>query len=89
MTKGAGSPGDPGSRERLLTVARVRRHPDHAEVMFFEMARICRLPLGTPESADALRLLDGAIAARKPVRVRFLEEHGGVIEGVRGDDPGP
>lgn len=83
MTRGAGSAGDPGRKERLLTVARVRQHPEHADVMFFEMARICRLPFAVPGSESALRLLRDAAATETPVRVRFVEENGDVIEGVR------
>jgi hypothetical protein len=83
MTDGAGGPGDPKPKEHLLTVARVRQHPDRADVMFFERARIHRLPLGASGYEDAVRLLREAAATGVPVRVWFTEDHGEVIEGVR------
>ena len=77
--------GDAGQRERLLTVAQVRAHPEHADVMFFETARIYRLPRTNPAYESALGLLRAAAAAGTPVRVRFVEAHGEVIEAVRAD----
>ncbi|HOW66326.1 MAG TPA: hypothetical protein P5186_13970 [Candidatus Paceibacterota bacterium] len=77
------SSGDAGQRERQLTVARVRTTTDHAEVMFFESARIYRLPYADPAYGDALRQLRAAAATGKPVCVRFLQAHGDVIESIR------
>ncbi len=62
--------GDAVERERLLTAAQVREHPEHADVMFFE---------------TALRLLREAAVAGTPVRVSFVETHGAIIEAVRAD----
>jgi hypothetical protein len=76
---------EPG--ERLLTVARVRPHPEHAEVMFFELARICRLPLTAQDYQGSLRRLREAAATGTPVRVRFVEEHGAVIDRVSAAAP--
>ena len=73
---------DVGQSERRLTVARVRVQADHAEVMFYETARIYRMPGSNPCFADALRDLRAAMAAGTPVRVRFVEPNGEVIESV-------
>jgi hypothetical protein len=85
MSDDADTTGDTGERERLLTVAQVRPHPDHAAVMFFETARIYRLPRTNPAYERALRLLREALARGMPVRVRFVEVHGEVIEAVGAD----
>jgi hypothetical protein len=77
--------GDAGHRERRLTVAKVRAHSEHAEVMFHETARIYRLLRTNPQFKDAVRHLREAQAAKRPVRVRFLEPNGEVIETVRAD----
>ncbi len=63
-------------------MARVRLQPEHAEVRFFEMARICRLPVGAPGYAHALQLLREAAASGTRVRVWLAGEHGMVIERV-------
>jgi hypothetical protein len=75
--------GDAGAIERLLTVARVRTQPMHAEVTFFETARIYRLPADNPTYAEAVRLLSAAARDGTAVRVRFAEPHGAIIEAVR------
>lgn len=85
MAKIVNSTGDAGEREQLLTVAQVRAHPEHADVMFFESARIYRLPRTNPAYESALRLLRAAAAAGTPVRVQFVEAHGEVIEAVLAD----
>jgi hypothetical protein len=82
MAKAVDTAGDAGQRERLLTVAQVRAHSGHADVMFFESARIYRLPRTNPSYDSALRLLRKAAAAGTPVRVRFVSAHGEVIEAV-------
>jgi hypothetical protein len=82
MAKAAETRSDAGQRERLLTVAQVRPHAEHADVMFFQTARIYRLPRANPAFESALRLLREAVTAGTPVRVRFVEAHGEVIEAV-------
>jgi hypothetical protein len=85
MAKAVDTTSDAGQRERLLTVAQVRAHSNRADVMFFETARIYHL-LRTNQAYDrALRLLREAAAAGTPVRVRFVEAHGEVIETVCAD----
>jgi hypothetical protein len=81
----ADSVGDAGQRERRLTVAAVRDHSEHADVMFHETARIYRLLRTNPQFEDAVRHLRDAQAAKIPVRVRFHEPNGEVIETVRAD----
>jgi hypothetical protein len=83
MAKAVDTAGDAGQRERLLTVAQVRAHSEHADVMFFETARIYRLGRTNPDYESALRLLREAATGGAPVRVRFVEAHGEVIEAVR------
>ena len=75
--------GDAGRRERRLTVAQVRTHPEHADVMFHESARIYRLLRTNPQFEPAMQNLREAATARKPVRVRFAEPNGEVIEAVQ------
>ena len=75
--------GEAGPQERLLTVAQVRAHPGHAEVMFFETARIYRLLRTNSTYKSALRLLHKATTGGTSVRVRFVKVHGDVIEAVR------
>lgn len=77
--------GDAGDRERRLTVARVRARPGHAEVMFYETARIYRVLRTNPEFENAVRHLRQALIARTPVRVRFIEPNSEVVETVRDD----
>ena len=83
MAKTVDTAGNAGQQERLLTVAQVRAHPEHADVMFFETARIYRLRHTNPAYESALRLLREAATAGTPVCVRFVEPHGEVIEAVR------
>ena len=82
MAKAVDDAGDAGQRERLLTVAQVRAHPEHADVMFFETARFYRLRRTNPAYESALQLLREAAAGGTLVRVRFVEAHGEVIEAV-------
>lgn len=77
--------GDAGQRERRLTVAKVRPRAEHVEVMFYETARIYRLLRNNPQFENAVRHLREAKAATTPVRVRFVEPDGEVIEAVRAD----
>lgn len=87
MAEAVDGASDAGQRERRLTVARVRTHvDDDAEVMFYETARIYRLPRTNPEYENVLRRLRAAAAARTPVRVGFLVPNGEVIESVRTDE---
>jgi hypothetical protein len=69
--------------ERKLTVAGVRVRETHAEVTFYETARIYRLPHGNAGSARTLQLLQKAISSRTPVVVEFVEPNGAVIAAVR------
>ena len=69
----------PGHGERRLTVAGVRVRETHAEVTFFETARIFRLPHGDPASARSLQLLKNAAANGAAVIVRMTEPNGAVI----------
>ena len=87
MTAHARSPGGPGQRERLLTVAQVRAQGDRADVLFFETARIYRLPKSHPDFDAAVRLLRAAAGAGTPVRIRFVEVNGDVIESVHAGGP--
>ena len=73
----------PGHGERRLTVAGVRVRETHAEVTFFETARIFRLPHGDPASARSLQLLKNAAANGAAVIVRMTEPNGAVIAEVR------
>jgi hypothetical protein len=69
--------------ERLLTIARVRMQPAHADVMFFETARIYRLPRTLPGFDAALQVLRDAEAARANVVVEFETPNSAVISAVR------
>ena len=71
---------DDPPREHVWTVARVRAAGDDLEVMFYERARLFRLPRGAVAFDDTLRVLRGAADAGTPVRVRLTEPHGDVIE---------
>jgi hypothetical protein len=71
------------ANERRLTVAGVRVRETHAEVMFYETARIYRLPHGDAGSARTLQLLEQAASSGKPVVVQFVEPNGAVIASVR------
>jgi hypothetical protein len=82
MAKAVDTTSDAGRRERLLTVAQVRTHSNHADLMFFETARIYHLLRTNPAYDSALRLLREAAADGSPVRVRFVETHGEIIEAV-------
>lgn len=73
----------PGPGERKLTVSEVRVRPTHAEVTFFETARIYRLPNGDPGHNRYLRLLESAAAKRRPVLVQFSAPNSEVIANVR------
>ena len=54
--------------------------------MFYETARIYRLLRTNPEFDRALRDLRAASSEGTPVRVRFNEPNGEIIEAVRTDD---
>ena len=69
--------------ERRLTVAGVRVRETHAEVMFYETARIYRLPHGDPASAKSLQLLRQAASSGAAVVVQFVQPNGPVIASVR------
>jgi hypothetical protein len=56
---------------RALTVAQVRVHATHADVMFHESARIYRLPHTHADFVAMLARLHDAAAARVPVDVQF------------------
>lgn len=83
MNKPAEPSRGPGQPERRLTVSGVRVRETHAEVTFFETARIFRLPHGDPESARALQLLRNAASTGAPVLVRMKDPNSGVIATVR------
>jgi len=85
MATTIGTAGDAPQRERRLTVAQVRARPEHAEAMFHETARIYRVLRTNPEFENAVRHLREALLARTPVRVRFVEPNGEIIELVRVD----
>ena len=82
MSKPAEPSRGPGPEHRL-TVSGVRVRETYAEVMFFETARIYRLPHGDPESARALQLLRNAAASGAAVLVRMTAPNSGVIAAVR------
>ena len=63
--------GGAGTVRRVLTVAHVRVHATHADVMFHESARIYRLPRAHAEFDAMLARLRRAAAARAPVDVQF------------------
>ena len=81
-----GPAGDEGQRERRLTVAGVREGPGHAEVAFYESARIYRLPRSNAGYAEAVRRLRAAMADGTRLRVRFTAPNSGEIEAVSGGD---
>lgn len=56
-----------------MTVAHVRQPSgaDHVEVMFFESARIYRLPRANPAFAAHLEIVQSAAATGRPVTVTF------------------
>lgn len=83
MNKPAEPSRGPGQPERRLTVSGVRVRETYAEVMFFETARIYRLPHGDPESARSLQLLRNAASTGAPVLVRMKDPSSGVIAAVR------
>lgn len=86
MAQVADGGSDAGQRERRLTVARVRTLGDDATVTFHETARIYRMPGNNPGFADGVRLLRSAASARTPVRVRFFQPNGDLIESVSVDE---
>ena len=63
--------GGAGSGRRVPTVAHVREHATHADVMFHESARIYRLPRAHAEFDAMLARLRRAASARAPVDVQF------------------
>jgi hypothetical protein len=69
--------------ERKLTVAGVRVRETHAEVTFFETARVFQLPHGDPGSARTLQALQQAAKSGKPLIVQFVQPNGAVIAAVR------
>jgi hypothetical protein len=71
---------DDPTREHVWTVARVRAAGDDAEVMFYERARLFRLPRGAAAFDDTLRMLLEAADSGAAVRVCLTEPHGEVIE---------
>jgi hypothetical protein len=77
--------GNGGQGDQLLRVAQVRVRAEHADVMFYESARIYRFPRTNTAYEKTVRLLRSAAAAGTPVRVRFGGAHGSVIEAVRVD----
>jgi hypothetical protein len=83
MANTADPPGAAGQPERRLTVAGVRVRETHVEVMFFETARIYRLPHGDPASARSLQLLKNAAANGSAVLVTMTKPNSGVIAAVR------
>jgi hypothetical protein len=79
---GSASAGDEGQRERGMTVLRVRPRAGHDEVIFAESARIYRLLHDNPAYQETLRKLEAAAGRAQPVRVRFDQPNGGIIERV-------
>jgi hypothetical protein len=79
---GPAAAGDEGQRERLMTVVNVRARGDDAEVMFAESARIYRLRRSAQDYEDILRKLWRAVGSGRPVRVRFDQPNGEIIERV-------
>jgi hypothetical protein len=71
---------DDPTREHVWTVARVRAAGDDVEVMFYERARLFRLPHSAAAFDDTLRVLLAAADSGAAVRVRLTEPHGEVIE---------
>jgi hypothetical protein len=74
---------DAGQKERLLTVAQVRLRTDHAEVMFYESARIYRLLRTNPAYDDALRLLRESAQVGAHVVVEFAAANSDLIRHVK------
>lgn len=68
----------------VRTVARVREHDVHAEVMFFESPRIFRLPKAHPSYTALLRRLQDASLSGAIVRVTYDAADDGAISDVGG-----
>ncbi len=64
------------------TVARVHEQPVHADVMFYESARIYRLSRTHPQYAAALARLRAAAASGATVEVQLAAADVEVIVGV-------
>jgi hypothetical protein len=71
------------SREREMTVARVRTAGVDFEVMFFESARIYRLPRASPAFEETLRELRAAAASGARVRVLLTAPRSEAIESAQ------
>jgi len=78
--------GDEGQRVRRMTVAHVRVHNNHPEVVFVESARIYRVARDNPAYNETLDALRAAAANQRPLLVRFDTPNGDVIESARADD---
>jgi hypothetical protein len=76
-------PGKPFYRE--MTVAHIRepKGADDVEVMFFESARIYRLPRAHPRYAGMMRLLREAMSSGRVLTIRLASLESDVIEDVQ------
>ena len=73
---------------REMTVAHIRgeKGGGDAEVMFFESARIYRLPRAHPRFAEMMRLLREAMAGGRVLTIRLASLESDLIEQVQSRD---
>ncbi|HEX9076532.1 MAG TPA: hypothetical protein VF932_12180 [Anaerolineae bacterium] len=75
--------GKPFYREMTVAHIREQKGADDVEVMFFESARIYRLPRAQPRYADMIRLLRGAMSSGRVLIIRLASLESDVIEDVQ------
>jgi hypothetical protein len=75
--------GKPFYREMTVAHIREQKGADDVEVMFFESARIYRLPRDNPRYAEMMRLLREAMATGRVLTVQFASLESDVIEDVQ------
>lgn len=75
--------GKPFYREMTVAHIREQKGADDVEVMFFESARIYRLPRDNPRYAEMMRLLREAMASGRVLTIRLASLESEVIEQVQ------
>lgn len=76
-------PGKPIYREMTVAQIREQKGAEDVEVMFFESARIYRLPRDNPRYAEMMRLLREAMASGRLLTIRFASLESDAIEQVQ------